>query len=63
MLSSVKSAIKRNVVAGLQGDAEIYYGRFKGTSEFLPLLVKNVLGRPAFLKRQGSAGLAFFLSS
>jgi len=60
MLSSVKSAIKRNVVDGLQGDAEIYYGRFKGTSDFLPLLVKNVLRPTRFFEKARFGRIAFF---
>ena len=60
MLSSVKSAIKRHVVDGLQGDAEIYYGRFKGTSDFLPLLVKNVLRPTRFFEKARFGRIAFF---
>ncbi len=60
MLSSVKSAIKRNVVDGLQGDAEIYYGRFKGTSDFLPLLVKNVLRPTRFFEKASVGQITFF---
>jgi hypothetical protein len=59
MLSSIKSAIKRQVVDGLQGDAEIYYGRFKGTSDFWPLFVKNVLRPTRFVEKARFGQIAF----
>jgi hypothetical protein len=51
MLSSIKSAIKRLVIDGLQGDADVYYGKFKGTSDTMPLFVKNAIRPSRFLEK------------
>jgi len=51
MLSSIKNAVKEQIISSLQNDDEIYYGRFKGTSDFLPLFVKNVLRPTRFLAK------------
>jgi hypothetical protein len=51
MLGALKKAVKAPIVDGLHSDKEIYYGRYKGTSDSLPLLVKNVLNPRRFLSK------------
>jgi hypothetical protein len=51
MLNSLKNKVKTQIVDSLQSDKDIYYGRFKGTADFLPLLVKNIMRPSRFVEK------------
>ncbi|MBI1202257.1 MAG: hypothetical protein GC182_07080 [Rhodopseudomonas sp.] len=51
MLGALRDAVKVPIVNGLHKNKDIYYGRYKGTSDTFPLLVKNLMDPFRFLRK------------